>query len=75
MISVRWGVNIRCDGMCVWGMVVSSEAVTDSQYVFDVLFSNTLKVLQWFLAAGSSQKPLLVFFQIKKVVEVIQIVF
>lgn len=40
-ISVHWGVNIGCDGMCVWGFVVSSEAASDSQY--DVLFSCTLK--------------------------------
>lgn len=39
---------------------MSSEAVTDSQYVFDVLFSNTLKVFQWFLAADSYQELFLV---------------
>lgn len=42
------------------GCVVSSDAVTDSQYVFDVLFSNTFTFFQWLLAADSYQELFLV---------------
>ncbi len=50
------------------GCVVSSEAITDSQYVFDVLFSNTFMFFQWLLAADSYQELFLIamFLEIKK---------